>query len=322
MRKFTLFNFPKDRVYVLLEKTFRQKFFNEAVKVAGSQSALARKLKVSIPMVKNWWRGKNGIFEQAMPLRAIVQIYNIVDSQKFSVNKIQNAVIKYRARRGFSVIKPNLPLVEDERLIRIFFHMAGDGFAGHFGGAKPNYFNKNRMVMKEFIKDLSVFGKKIELNLKENGQRLEFPRVIGHILQYIYQTNFKSREVRMPSHFLKMKRNIILQGIKALMDDEGTVDFNRISLSLENKLFLLDIARLLQTKSPLKNHIWIKKSKTIPTLRIRSRGLEWYYQHIGFTHPRKMRDLEFYLNNKKKKILKIPQIYSEKPAGIKNLISV
>ena len=47
MKKFTLFDFPKDRVYVLLEETFRQKFFNEAIQIVGSQSALAKKLKIS-----------------------------------------------------------------------------------------------------------------------------------------------------------------------------------------------------------------------------------------------------------------------------------
>lgn len=301
MRKFNLFNFPRDRVYVFLEETFRREFFNEAIKTTGSQSALAKKLKVSDPMIKKWCTGKNKsqkrVCEQAIPLWAVIKIYNIIN-HKSSIEKIQNAVIKYRARGGSSVREPNLPLVEDKCLIRIFFHLAGDGFAGHFRGSQANYFNKDKKVMKEFINDLSVFGKP-KLSFKENGCRLGFPKVIGHILQHIYQTNFKSREIRFPSDFIKMERNIILNGIKALMDDEGSVEFNRICISLENKSFLSDITKLLQTKTPLRDYIRIKKSKGIPTLKITSGGMEWYKQHIGFTHSQKREDLDFYLKIKR-----------------------
>lgn len=125
MRKFNLFDFPKDRVYVLLEKAFREELFDKAVEILGSQSALARKLEVSDTMIKKWHTGKNKsrnkVCEQATPLWAIIKIHDIINSQKFSLDKIQNAVIKYRAKGGASVLEPNLPLIEDERLVRIFF---------------------------------------------------------------------------------------------------------------------------------------------------------------------------------------------------------
>ena len=303
MKKFTLFDFPKDRVYVLLEETFRQKFFNEAIQIVGSQSALAKKLKISSTMLGKWYTGKNKsqqkLCEQAIPLWAITQIHNLINPKKFSVNKIQKAVIKYRAKGGFSVITPNLPLIEDERLIRIFFHLAGDGFAGHFRGSEVNYFNKNKEVMKEFISDLSVFGK-VKFDLKEGGYRLVFPKVIGHILQYLYQTSFKSEETKIPPHFFKAGQKMILQGIKALMDDEGSVECNRIRTSLKNKSFLEEIKKLLQTKTSCGDYIRINETKGIPTLQIASRGMKWYKQHIGFTHSQKRKDLDFYLKIKRK----------------------
>lgn len=304
VKKFTLFDFPKDRVYIFLEKTFREKFFNEAIKIMGSQSALARELKVSSTMIGKWYAGKNRsqqkLCEQAIPLWVIIQIHNLINSPKFSVNKIQRAVIKYRAKGGWSVVKPNLPLTEDERLIRIFFHLAGDGFAGHFKGSEVNYFNKNREVMKEFIRDLSVFGK-VKSSLKEGGYRLVFPKVIGHILQHFYQTNFKSEEVKLPSHFLKIKRETILQGIKALMDDEGHVECNRIRVGLKNKSFLEKIKQLLQAKTSIGDYIQVNQSQRIPTLQIASRGMKWYEKYIGFTHSQKRNDLNFYLKIKRNK---------------------
>jgi DNA-binding MarR family transcriptional regulator len=304
MKKFTLFDFPEDRVYILLEDAFRKEFFDKAIEMIGSQSTLARRLKVSITMIEKWRARKNksqkGVCEQAIPLWAIIKLSNIANSQKFSMEKIQNAVVKYRAKGGFSVMEPNLPLIENKQLIRIFFHLAGDGFAGHFAGAQVNYYNKNKAVMKEFIDDLSVFGK-TELRLRENGKRLGFPKVIGHILQHIYQTNFKSSEIKIPPHFFRIKKGIILQGLKAIMDDEGWIEFNRIGVSIKNKSFLLDIAKLFQTKTPLRNYIRIGKLNKIPTLKVTSEGMEWYKQHIGFSHSQKKKDLDFYLKIKRKR---------------------
>jgi hypothetical protein len=302
MKKFTLFDFPKDRVYILLEDTFRKKFFDETINTLGSQSALARKLNVSSTMIKKWRIGKNkpqkGICEQGMPLWAIIKIYQITKG-KFSLDKIQNAVLKYRAKGGFSVINPNLPLIEDQRLLRIFFHLAGDGFAGHFGGAQVNYYNTDREVMKEFIKDLSVFGR-VKIKLRENGKRLGFPKVIGHILQHIYRTNFKSEEVKMPSHFFRLKKNLILKGIRALMDDEATVEFSKIRIVLKNKPFLSDVARLLKNKTSFGNHISVSLGEKFAELRIKAGGMELYRREINFVHSMKRRRLNFYLRIKKK----------------------
>ena len=84
------------------------------------------------------------------------------------------------------------------------------------------------------------------------------------------------------------------------MDDEGSVEYNRIRLGVKNESFLADIIKILQNKTPLKDCVKLNRKKGIPTLEITSKGLKWYQGYIGFTHPQKREDLNFYLKIKRR----------------------
>ena len=78
---------------------------------------------------------------------------------------------------------------EDEKLIRILFHLLGDGYGGKYGLAKPFYRNYTKELLDEFEEDLRVFG---EVPHIRRETIVEIPSIIGYILKYIYKINFES----------------------------------------------------------------------------------------------------------------------------------
>ncbi|MFQ6020790.1 MAG: hypothetical protein ACE5J4_02115 [Candidatus Aenigmatarchaeota archaeon] len=330
LRIYSILEFPQNSVYILLEDNFRKQLFNKVIKTVGSFKALGRELDVSAVMIKNWYNATNKLLNgeeciQCMPLWAVNKILKILPKKNFFSCKIDKHVIRYQAKGGSPVNNPKLPLIEDERLIRIFFHLAGDGYGGEYGGSIPYYYNTNTFVRNEFIKDLSVFGD-VKLNFQENLKRIYFPKVIAHIIKHIYKTNFLSNKVRIPRSFFYLDSKILLQGIKALADDEGHVDSYKIKISSMNKLFLKDILKLLELKCPeLAKYVSIIGHGDYK-LNFLSKGMRLYSRLINFMHNEKRKDLKFYLKLKNRKYepvgktkLKILQSLNKKEKTIKCL---
>lgn len=305
LRKFHLLEFPEDRVYILLANDFRQKLFTLAIETMGSQKKLAKELGVSETMVIKWRRGINKCGNrpcvQCVPLWALKKILQLVPIERRpTIEEIEKNVMQYQAKGGAPVLDPNLPLVEDERLVRIFFHLAGDGYGGRFGGAKPFYYNTNSAVMDEFVSDLSVFGK-VRTWFEEGKFRVFFSKVVAHVIKHIYKTNFMSHEVRVPQEFFGLDAQVIAQGIKALADDEGTVLPYRVKICSSNKPLLEDVQKLLIEKFPeFSGHVVINKGGKSYNLVIRSGGIELFAKWIGFTHNQKSADLKLLLRMKNK----------------------
>ncbi|KXB03359.1 hypothetical protein AKJ48_03960 [candidate division MSBL1 archaeon SCGC-AAA261O19] len=186
-----------------------------------------------------------------------------------------------------------MPLIEDGRLARIFFHIAGDGYAGKFGGSHPHYFNTNRAVVNEFVNDLSTFGI-VNVRFQENRARVTFPKVIVHVLKHLYKTSFLSREIRIPQELSSVRRQVIAQGIKALADDEASVCRNRIRIHSSNKRFLEDIFDLMTQKFPsLAEYVSINSTRNNEHyLTIRKNGMKLSSEIIGFTHTQKKKRLD------------------------------
>lgn len=291
-RKFHLFDFPKDNTYILLADDLRQELFILACEVAGSQNKLAKRLDTTRQTVTRWLKGTI-----CMPLWALERILWLIPFRRRpTIEQIERQVIKYQARGGNPVRNPNLPLIEDERLLRIFFHLAGDGYAGRFACGVPHYYNTSATLRKEFVKDLKVFGD-TPVNLQESGARIRFPMIIGYLMKHIYHTSFLSHEVRLHREFWDMDPIVIAQGVRALADDEGTVYPYRVRISSSNRMFLEDVFRLLKEKFPkLSEHVDVRDGGGSYHIIIHSSGINLFAQTIGFTHPKKHARLKSLLN--------------------------
>jgi len=282
-RKFHLFDFPENRTYILLAGNFRRELLLLASKIAGSQNKLAKKLCISRQNIARWLNGS-----LCMPLWALKRILLLIPpTQRPSLEQLERQVVSYQARGGKPIRNPNLPLVEDERLVRVFFHLAGDGYAGRYACGAPFYYNTSQNLRKEFIDDLKVFGD-VPVKFEEGGVRIRFPMIIGYFMKYIYRTSFLSYETRIPKEFWNINRDIIAQGVGALADDEGTVYPYRIRISSVNRPFLGDVLGLLIKKFPeLSGHADIRKGGGIYHIIVHPSGMRLFAQTIGFTHPQK-----------------------------------
>jgi Trp operon repressor len=290
---------------VLLANDFRQKLFTLAIETIGSQKELAKELGVSETMVMKWRKGTNKCGNRAclqcMPLWALKMILQLVPPEyRLTVQKIEGNVTRYQAKGGAPVLNPRLPLMEDERLVRIFFHLAGDGYGGRFGGARPFYYNTDPAVMEEFVNDLKVFGD-VYTRFEEGKFRVFFSKAVAHVIKHIYKTNFMSHEVRIPQEFFGLGAQVIAQGIKALADDEGTMLPYRVKICSSNKPLLEDVQKLLIKKFPeFSGHVVINRGGKAYNLVIRSGGIELFAKRIGFTHTQKSADLKLLLRMKNK----------------------
>jgi len=305
MRSFHLINLPSDLVFVYLEDEFRKEFLEIARQAFGSFKRLGEFVGYTKTGIIETFRVK----DRFTKLSTIIKLANFLSRrgfQGFSLNEVEKKVIAYRGIGTSLIIKnSNFSLKEDERMIRIFFHLLGDGYGGKYGAGKPFYRNYAKELLNEFGEDLKVFG---EVPYIKRETIVEIPSVIGYILEHIYKINFESHKSFIPLVIYKLSKKIIAQGIKAFADDEANIEDSRIRFYSSNKRLLSGIKNLMIKKfSEFSGKIGeIKKSKsylgekeyTKYSFSIFSGGLQLYYNLIGFSHCDKARTLKRIIERK------------------------
>lgn len=310
MRLFHITDLPSGLVFVYLEDIFREKFLKISKETFGNYRQLGEFVGYTNSGIIESFRTKNR-FTRLSTIIRLADFFTKRGYRDFNLNEVEKRVIAYRGIGTSLIIKnPNFPLREDERMIRIFFHLLGDGYGGKYGrgGGKPYYRNYTKELLDEFKKDLKVFGEVPHIKRKTI---VEIPKVIGYILEHIYKINFESHKSFIPSVIFQLPKEVIAQGIKAFADDEASVDDCRIRFYSSNKILLSGIKNLLIEKFPefLGEIGKIEESKTYLrgkkfirySFPILSKGLKPYSELIGFTHPEKLELLERIMRRGKRK---------------------
>ena len=293
MRLFHLTDLPQELVFIYFEDTFRRKFLEVLKRAFGTYEKAGEFVNYTNTGIIESFRIKNRFTK----LSTIIKLANYLSKSgyyEFNLNKIEKKIIAYRGIGTSLIIKnPNFPLKEDERIIRIFFHLLGDGYGGKYGMAKPFYRNYTKELLDEFEKDLRVFG---EVPHIKRETIVEIPSVIGYILEHIYKINFETYKSFIPSAISKLPREFIAQGIKAFGDDEANVDDCRIRFYSFNNKLLVGISNLIKRFPEFTGKIGgIRRYKTYLrgkeyvgySFPILSSGLKSYYNLIGFSHLEK-----------------------------------
>ena len=308
MRLFHLIDLPSDLIFIRLEDQIRGKFLETLKEVFGIYRKIGDFVNYTDTGIVDSFRVKNRFIK----LSTIIKLTNLLSKKgycEFDINKIEKKVIAYRGIGTSLIIKnPKFPLKEDERIIRIFFHLLGDGYGGKYGVAKPFYRNYAKELLDEFEEDLKVFG---EVPHIKRETIVEIPSVIGYILEHIYKVNFESHKSFIPPVIFKLPDKPIAQGIKAFADDEASVEDCRIKFHSSNKNLLSGIRNLIIKKFPefsgkigeiregwtcLRGKKFIRYSFTIL-----SSGLKPYYDLIGFSHKGKAESLQIIIERRKRK---------------------
>lgn len=304
LRKFHIWNFPEEPIYIYLKESFKKELFKNAIEEFESQVAIADFLDTTRQSVGDWYIGDN-----STPLNKTIKLFIHLKNKEYNFTEdgLEENIIAFKGPSNSLKIKVRLPIVEDERMIRILFHLLGDGYGGEKLGASglPFYRNTSQSMLDRFEKDLNVFG---EIPVNRYKTRVQFPKVIGYLLKHFYGIEFETYKSSIPKYIFKLPKKLVAQGVQAFIDDEGGIEDSRIRITSYNKGMLRQLKKLIQYKFPTigkhlskirtKNTKLRGKLYTGYTFSILSDGLKKYIKIIGSRHEEKSSLMEDFLKRK------------------------
>jgi len=296
-----------DNIFVYLEEDYRKQLFEAASNLFGSLNRLAKFLDISPSRLTFWIYGKqkdykrNVIGLQFIPLSKLKIISQklIEDNrEEFSMENIEKHVEMYRMQAGKPIKNPKFPIKESPEFVRLLFHLLGDGYAGGKNN-NANYRNTCKELIDEFKNDSNIFG---DVPVYEQESSIKFPSVLAKIIESFYNVDSRTYNSSISDKILQIpKRNLYL-GIRAFADDEGTACSSSIRLASANYKLLDGISKILAFLNFDDGKIRSQKSEKARFGKmhyLEIKDLEKYHKHIGFTHPRKRRILEFNIKRRK-----------------------
>lgn len=309
-RKFHIDSFPADRIFVQLKEDFHNELFQKIRQYKFKNfNKLFFENRLNYSTFKIWKKRKT-IFsartkEHFIPLSFIIKIPIIFS--EYSIEIIEKNISAYKGPSSSNVITaPNLPLIEDQRLLKILAHLIGDGSKGGAFGTKlpkgkqhSEYRNFRSELLDSFENDLSVFGN-VPTSKNYIHGHLMISNVIGYILEQIYKIKFDTFNSRVPKDLFDLPRELVAAFLRAYGDDEGHVYDSSIDYYSNNKNLMNEVLLLINKTFPeihtskLKSNA--KAGKNIKySITIYHTSQEKYLQYIGFDHKQKTEDLKFNL---------------------------
>lgn len=307
VRNIHINEFPADRIFVYLDNEFHKKLFDEIREFKFNEfNDKFFEGKLKYPTFKQWKRKKTNVKNHFIPLWFILELSK--NFPQFTIEEIEKNIVAFKGPSSASIItNPNLPLIEDERLMRILAHLIGDGsVGGGFGSRLPKgkqhseYRNFAPELLDSFEYDLGVFGYVPTTKNYQHGS-VVIPNVIGYILKHLYKIEFDTFNSRIPEKLFNLSRDLTANFIRAFGDDEAHVFDSSIEFYSANSLLIGDILRLINIKFTEINASQIKINKKAGknikySFSIYNNSLKNYFELINFDHEQKREDLAFNIN--------------------------
>lgn len=292
--EFHLDSFPDNRIWVKFNENFRKKFF-EKIRFKEINKLFKNSLVYST--FQQWKRGVCSI-----PLWFILKISRYLE---IPIIELEKNILSYQGpSTSTPILYPKLPLLEDNRVVRLVTHILCDGWVSGSAGTNlpkgkgpSGYRNFNKTLIDNFENDLSVFGE-FKLDKDYGHGHILFPNVIQYILEKIYKIKFSTFEGRLPKRFWNLDEELVKEVIKAFGDDEGHVYDHNIDFYSMNKFLISDLRSLLKHKfsemkvSKIKTNLHSARNPKY-SFSILSNSFPAFRKEIGFCHPLKMKDLEY-----------------------------
>lgn len=300
LRKFHITDFPHDRMFILLKKEFHPQIFTFLNQYSFKDfNTKFFRSELNFHTFKQWKSRKH-----FLPLWFLIEIHRLFEG-KFPLDVIENNIEAYKGPSVSSIItSPNLPLIEDGRLLKIVAHALGDGsISGAFGTKLPKgkshseYRNFSSHLLDQFKQDLAVFGE-VPTTIDYQHGHVIFPNSVGYILRHLYKVEFDTFNSRVPEVLYSLKKEVTSSFLRAFADDEGHVFDSSIEIYSANRTLIKDLIRLISLTFPeielsdMKINYSSSKNPKY-SFSFLSQSLPYYYQFIGFDHPQKQEDLLF-----------------------------
>ena len=238
-----------------------------------------------------------------MPLSKLKLISKILvedNNHEFSMENIERNIVMYRMQAGVPIKNPKFPVKESPEMIRLLFHLLGDGYSGNKKNS-ANYKNTCKELLDEFKQDLKIFG---EVPIYEQEYSIKFPRIIAELIENFYGVNTMTFESRISDKIKKLPKRYLYHGIRAFADDEGCLGNSRVTLYSGNRDLLEGIKGILDYIKIRRSGIrtfFNPKATSLKGYEIGIQDLELYRKKMGFIHPKKKEKLEEYVRKKKTK---------------------
>lgn len=304
----SLEDFP-DYIFIYLKDEYRSRLLECAYNYAGSLNKFSKIISVSPSTLETWYKGKqkdpirNKIGLQFMPLSKLKLISKILvedNNHEFSMENIERNIVMYRMQAGVPIKNPKFPVKESPEMIRLLFHLLGDGYSGNKKNS-ANYKNTCKELLDEFKQDLKIFG---EVPIYEQEYSIKFPRIIAELIENFYGVNTMTFESRISDKIKKLPKRYLYHGIRAFADDEGCLGNSRVTLYSGNRDLLEGIKGILDYIKIRRSGIrtfFNPKATSLKGYEIGIQDLELYRKKMGFIHPKKKEKLEEYVRKKKTK---------------------
>ena len=306
-----IWDLPINKVYIKLEDKFRKNFFSLIHKKFKSWNKAGKFFgikRADTTLAINWKRG-----DVCCPLSKILEIANFL---KISKKVIEKNIIEIKCKtqlnnRGGSsgkpIKNPKLPIKIDENLVEILGHICGDGTITRVQphkGINFNYINSEPTLIKEFQNLMKqVFGD-ITPNILVRDKKphyrrpnyvLQYPTIISLFVLSIF--DYKTKEnMTLPKFIFKMSKKAKCRFLRAIFDDEGTINDKSIVLGMKPQHIIQGIKNLLEDIG-IKTPKIRKLNRGMHSIEIRKgEYVKKFEELIGFKHPRKAKILGNIIN--------------------------
>jgi hypothetical protein len=287
-----LLNFPKDKIYVLLNKDCRKRLFESSLKILKCKNYFELSLCLNKRLntkfnggdIKYWINGERldkrtgKIHPKFMPLNLILELIKL---NKEKIGDIERSIISYRSGgKGLIINKPKVPIKVTPELDSLIIHMFGDGSAGNF---TPSYTQKNKNSLNNFIKKLeNCFGYfEKSIYFTQEKYQIKFPKAITDILTCYYTIDsYRSHESKIPIKILNRKnKKYKLACIISFIVDEGNIR-DVISVCSVNKDLIGGIRQLILDCGYNCSKLQFNKKSNIYLLTMSIKNIEIFYRDI------------------------------------------
>jgi len=299
MKSWHIWDFP-ETIYFSFNDNFRNEFFDTLFKKFGGIRPAGRFFGLSQPAIRQYARGystKNKVkHPQSIPISFLKKFMKLVDED--ITEKIEESIILIKAKnKGTPVCNPRLPFRESPAFYRVVAHMIGDGSAP--GNKVPYYANTCRELINQFREDLNIFGEVRTYDRKLTVPILSFPKVITDILAYILDVKFSYPD-RIPKQIFNASEECKSAFLQALFDDEGCSS-NGIAIGMKGYNIVSELKKLLETIGMETNNLF-RSNGGMVSFSINSKSIELFKDKVGFSHPSKIKNLNFAISRKYRKM--------------------
>jgi len=308
--KIDLFDLEDSRFYIKLNDGLIDKIKSNIKINYNSIVLFSEKLNLPHGTLYGW------LYKKEFPLSTIKLLkkeLGISEKEiKSSIIHIRSGLYPYKGGGNLSrPISPKFPIRLNEELVRIISHIFGDGTLSidYRNYVTLSYYNQNKFLINQFIKDSNkIFNTgKLDIKLNKTTPYVNLPTPVALILLYKIK-EFNNKKCRVPSFIKDANQILKIEFLRSFFDDEAYVRYapphRYIEVALSNKYFIKDLKRILGEFEISIPKIYHRKIRgfDIYYFHIKSYyNLQKYYEKIGFNNPNKQRLLKKIIRNPGKK---------------------